>query len=99
MEMSEALKDDFDKRIKKGKKGKTIDLGRPYKIRMAVTSHSRDSLYGPIIISRIRFPGPICGLFKIWKNCITHYIHILKFTSVSSQINREMQEYLKNSPF
>ena len=98
MEVAEALKDDISKTIKEEKnKGKIIYLGRPYNIRIAVTSHSRDSLYGPIIISMILFPGPIFGLFKIWKNYITQYMHLLKFTCVSSQISREMK--LKNSPF
>jgi hypothetical protein len=39
-------------------------LGRPYRIRIAVTSHRRVSLYGSVIISIILFPA-ILGLLSI----------------------------------
>jgi len=41
-------------------------LGRPYRMRIAVTSHRLVSLYGSVIISMILFPA-ILGLLSIWK--------------------------------
>jgi hypothetical protein len=49
----------------KMKKKLLIYLGKPYSTRIAVTSHRRASLHGPVEMSIILFPGPIIGRLNI----------------------------------
>lgn len=61
-------------------------LGRPYKMRIAVTSHRRVNLCGSVIMSVTLFPAPIFGLFEIY---VSTYRVVLNINAKSKDVNTQ----------